>query len=1038
MLYIVNHFPTFSSNGYAIRSQAIAQSLTAAGHRVIVATRPGLPWDRDGFDNPSFASHQLLQGISVLHSRSPSQLQLEPAAYRRECMGLYNEWIRSYQPNAVMAASNWQLALPAALAAQEAQLPFFYEVRGFWELSRASQDLEWATSNEFQQAVIQETVVARMAQRVFTLNGAMAAELRRRGVPEERIALVPNGINPPTPTLPLAPVPPALAGRQVLGYVGSFNAYEGLADLLQAAAELVRCGVDLALLLVGGSHPMGLVGPSVAVPCPASAEVHALASTLGIADRLVLPGRVPADQVGAYYALMDVVVLPRRPLPVCELVSPMKPLEAVAHGKPVLMSSVAPLAELTNLGPALRCFEKGSVEALTAALADVLGRQSEHAAWIAATDLSSRHWSRCIEPIVTALAEPEPAVATPADAKLIPAANVARQAGDLRRALQLYQQAAAAQPRLAVAYRFTIEQLQRQLAERGESMPPPSLRLLTAQATAAAAQLPPLPPAGGPLVSVLMTAHNVAPYLEAAIASLLAQSWRQLQLIVVDDASTDGTWQLLQRLAESDDRLCIRRLNANLGTYHAKNLALSLAEGRFVFFQDGDDLSHPERLRLCMQQLVQPRVLAVQGGYARVEFPSTRVLPVNGLLHKLGLITLGVRREVFDAIGFFNCTTKASDDEFFHRLQAYAASGAGTIVTLDLPTYYNTFRPGSLFADMVVNDPAASGVIEQQPSPSRVAYVEAFRAKHAELGVAGFRSFFTYPVLRDPLPVAADMTLLPNPTDPVQLCLCSIPERAEQLQLVLNALAPQVDRIHLYLDRYHQAPAFLQPWLSKLQVVLSHEQPGLRDNGKFLPLAALSEQPCWLLTADDDIAYPPDYVAAMLKRLEHYGRQVVLGVHGVLLPEQAEGYFSARYRKVHHFAAGLEDDALVNVLGTGTMACHSSLLAGLGLEYFEQPGMADLYLASWCQQQQIPMLAIARHTGWLEQLGDPEAGSLWAEFCEADPAQAALVRAHRPWGYAAIMDAVDATSARARALDPQSPLPERLEALVPALWPCLW
>ena len=170
----------------------------------------------------------------------------------------------------------------------------------------------------------------------------------------------------------------------------------------------------------------------------------------------------------------------------------------------------------------------------------------------------------------------------------------------------------------------------------------------------------------------------------------------------------------------------------------------------------------------------------------------------------------------------------------------------------------------------------------------------------------------------------------------------------------------------------------------------------------------------------------------------HWSRQVVLGVHGVLLPEQAEGYFSARYRKMHHFAAALEADALVNVIGTGTMACHSSLLAGLSLEHFEQPGMADLYLANWCHQQQIPMLAIARHTGWLEQLGDPEADSLWAEFAQADPAQAALVRDHRPWGYAAIKDAVDAASARARAADPESTLPERLDALVPALWPCLW
>jgi len=116
---------------------------------------------------------------------------------------------------------------------------------------------------------------------------------------------------------------------------------------------------------------------------------------------------VSADQVASYYALMDVVVVPRRPLPVCELVSPMKPLEAMAHGKPVLMSSVAPLAELTSLGPALRCFEKGSVEGLTAALADLLSRKSEHAAWIAATDLSSRHWSRCVAPIVAALANLE-------------------------------------------------------------------------------------------------------------------------------------------------------------------------------------------------------------------------------------------------------------------------------------------------------------------------------------------------------------------------------------------------------------------------------------------------------------------------------------------------------------------------------------------------------------------------------------------------------------------------------------------------------
>ena len=115
------------------------------------------------------------------------------------------------------------------------------------------------------------------------------------------------------------------------------------------------------------------------------------------------------------------------------------------------------------------------------------------------------------------------------------------------------------------------------------------------------------------------------------------------------------------------------------------------------------------------------------------------------------------------------------------------------------------------------------------------------------------------------------------------------------------------------------------------------------------------------------------------------------------------------------------------------MACHSSILKSLSLEYFAQSGMADLYLASWCQEQQIPMIAIARHADWLEQLWEPEEGSLSAEFAQAD-----LVRAHCPWRYAAIKKAVESAGARAHAEDTESPLPERLKALVPAIWPCLW
>lgn len=622
------------------------------------------------------------------------------------------------------------------------------------------------------------------------------------------------------------------------------------------------------------------------------------------------------------------------------------------------------------------------------------------------------------------------------DDQYISAASKAISEGDFMSAISYYQLAKINRPEFAEAYSFVVQRLHNKLGNLGK--PFVDLGTLSRQASRAAARLPQTHCSKRPMASVIMTTHNVTKYLEESVTSILYQSWRNLELVVVDDASTDGTWEMLLRLAQSDSRLCIRRLNANLGTYYAKNLGLTIARGAFVFFQDGDDICHPERLRLGMDLLLKPGVIAVQGAYSRVEFPSTRVLPINGELFKPGLITLGIRREVFEAIGMFNCTTKASDDEFFQRLKAYSQSGAGEIAQLDLPTYYNTFRVGSLFNDMVTNNPVVSGVIEQRPSPSRAAYVKSFQAKHAEIGVNGFRDFFTYPVLRDHLPVDIDMTLLPNPSEPVHLSLCSIPERVEQLEQVITALAPQVDQIHLYLDRYPEAPAFLHSWETKLEVLLSKTHPGLRDNGKFLPLDSISKNPCWLITVDDDIAYPPDYVAALIKRLEYYDRQVVLGVHGVLLPEKPEGYFSARYRKVHNFTKALEKDALVNVIGTGTMACHNSILEGLSLSHFAEAGMADLYLASWCKQNKIPMIAIARHAGWLEELGSSSENSLWAEFSQADMDQAALVRANGPWGYTAIKNSVEMTSARAHARNLKSQLPQRLEALIPMLWPCLW
>ncbi|MCQ4253828.1 glycosyltransferase [Pseudomonas stutzeri] len=634
-------------------------------------------------------------------------------------------------------------------------------------------------------------------------------------------------------------------------------------------------------------------------------------------------------------------------------------------------------------------------------------------------------------------------------------ARAAFQAGDYVLARELYERAIAAQPELSKTYRVFLDLIRRRQnivhcgaaeretedastgtaaspchASRAESTRPVTLNVLYQKVASELVKEPQLNLDSTPLVSVLMTAHNIADYIEEAVTSVLRQSWPNLELIIVDDASTDATWTVLQRLRRSVGNLRCRRLNTNLGTYFAKNHALQLATGKFIFFQDGDDICHPERIRLGMQQLMQPGVVCVRGAYSRVLFPSGHVLPVNGMISRLGLITLGLRREVFERIGFFNCTSKASDEEFFLRLKAWIAVEGGKIHALDLPLYYSCLRKGSLAADMLSDAPQQNFGVTQLPSPSRAAYVEAFTQRHRELSVGAFRSFFRFPVLRDLIPVAPDMTYLANPAQPVVASLCSIPERADQLRQTLASLAPQIDALHLYLDRYEAVPDFVKDCHPRMKVYLSQDYPGLRDNGKFLAFATQAEA-CYYFTADDDILYPPDYVASMLRRIEHYGRQAVVGVHGVLVPDEAQGYFSG-FRKVLMFTRELERDALVSNLGTGTVAFHSSLLRGLDIAHFREAGMADIYLSLFCKQRNIPMVAIARPEGWLQELPSPNT-SLYQEFRQADERQSLLIRTYRPWGYTAIRQAL--AGVRQRVDDAQ--VHQRLEALVPALHQCL-
>jgi glycosyltransferase involved in cell wall biosynthesis len=188
-----------------------------------------------------------------------------------------------------------------------------------------------------------------------------------RGVPADKISIAFNSVDP-TRFAPRAPNR-ALADKlglpdavPVIGYVGSFVDYEGLDDLITATAGLKQAGRDFRLLLVGDGAEFE--------------AIRAQVQSLALDDKVILTGRVPHEEVEDYYSLVDIAPFPRKPWRVCELVSPLKPFEAMALEKVVVVSSTRALKEIVDHERTGLVFEKGNVDSLREVL-DLLIRQPE-------------------------------------------------------------------------------------------------------------------------------------------------------------------------------------------------------------------------------------------------------------------------------------------------------------------------------------------------------------------------------------------------------------------------------------------------------------------------------------------------------------------------------------------------------------------------------------------------------------------------------------------------------------------------------------
>jgi glycosyltransferase involved in cell wall biosynthesis len=257
------------------------------------------------------------------------------------------------------------------------------------------------------------------------------------------------------------------------------------------------------------------------------------------------------------------------------------------------------------------------------------------------------------------------------------------------------------------------------LALRDADRPPGTANLVAAEALA---------PADGLLVSVVMTAYNTAERIGAALASVLAQTWRNLEVVVVDDCSTDATAEVVQALAEQDPRVKYLRLACNAGTYVAKTVGLRHAKGEFVTCHDSDDWSHPLRIERQMRPLLDNRrLVASTSQWVRIEDDGTYYArPVHPLSRLNPASPLFRRQEVLAQAGLWDAVRTGADSEFHSRLRL--VFGRQAVYRLAQPLAFGAHRADSLM------NAADTGYSVAGLSPQRLAYWESWTRWHiAEL-----------------------------------------------------------------------------------------------------------------------------------------------------------------------------------------------------------------------------------------------------------------------------------------------------------------
>jgi glycogen(starch) synthase len=334
ILHILDHSPPVQS-GYVYRTLAILREQVATGWQVLSLTTPKQPTASD--------AREVVDGWEFIRTPGRSKSRWMPQiaseyAMVRATMGRLEEIARAWRPDVLHAHSPVANAWAALAVGRRLGLPVVYEIRALWEDAASSHGTMAPGSLRYAMARYLETRAARRADALVTICRGLYDDLSRRGVCQKHMFIVPNAADvassPPDPFTGRGAN--SLVPGPVIGFIGSFYSYEGLDLLIEAARELAHRRPMVRFLLVGGG--------------PEERRLRELCRASRLDGRMSFPGWVPHERIDDWYRQIDILVYPRKRNRLTELVTPLKPLEAMAKGKVVLASDVGGHRELIEEG----------------------------------------------------------------------------------------------------------------------------------------------------------------------------------------------------------------------------------------------------------------------------------------------------------------------------------------------------------------------------------------------------------------------------------------------------------------------------------------------------------------------------------------------------------------------------------------------------------------------------------------------------------------------------------------------------------------